>query len=194
MMSPLRALFVPALLTLSLSVLAGDMSSTRYGHRAYGEAPPETLVTAGIYRQERAVKLRAPAAKAFQTMVADAGKDKVRLTPISGFRPISYQEGLWKRAIKRYGSEKAAARWVAPPGHSEHATGWTLDIGDLDHPETDVTPAFETTPAYAWLQKQAVTYGFELSFPKNNAQGVSNEPWHWRYVGIPEARRLFHPE
>ena len=24
------------------------------------------------------------------------------------------------------------------------------------------------------------SFGFEMSFPKNNSQGLGFEPWHWR--------------
>jgi len=34
-----------------------------------------------------------------------------------------------------------------------------------------------------WLIANATHYGFELSFPQGNAQGVTWEPWHWRWVG-----------
>ena len=38
---------------------------------------------------------------------------------------------------------------------------------------------FENTNAYKWLTSHAQDFGFELSFPPNNLQGVSYEPWHW---------------
>jgi D-alanyl-D-alanine carboxypeptidase len=82
---------------------------------------------------------------------------------------------------------------VAPPGHSEHHTGWALDLGDADAPETDVEPSFEKTKAFSWMTENASRFDFELSFPRDNVQGVSHEPWHWRFVGSPEARRAFHP-
>ena len=34
-------------------------------------------------------------------------------------------------------------------------------------------------------------YGFEQSFPYGNKQGVSFEPWHWRYVGSERAGEVF---
>ena len=35
-----------------------------------------------------------------------------------------------------------------------------------------------------------ILFRFELSFPKNNKQGLSYEPWHWRYVGVETAKEL----
>jgi LAS superfamily LD-carboxypeptidase LdcB len=179
---------------LTAVLLLGGTPATRFGHRAYREAPRAVLSNAGPYRATgRTVQLRREAAEAWRRMVAAAAKDGIGLVPISGFRPVSYQEGLYRRATKRYGSAQAAARWVAPPGHSEHHTGWTLDVGDRDRPDADVEQSFATTPAHTWLAAHAAVWGFELSFPKDNPQGVSYEPWHWRYIGSEEARRLFHP-
>jgi D-alanyl-D-alanine carboxypeptidase len=135
--------------------------------------------------------MRHAAAKAFQGMAAAARKAGVEIVPISGFRPVSYQKSLFERAKKRYGSEAQAARWVAPPGYSEHATGFTLDLGDGAAPDADVDVSFEKTKAYAWLLKNAAEHGFELSFPRDNAQGVNFEPWHWRWTAGDQARRVF---
>lgn len=182
-------------LAFLLALLArGGWAAEMFGHRAYAEGPVETLADAGRYRDTgRMVRLRQPAAEAFLKMVDVAKREGVNLVPISGFRPVSYQKQLFDRAVKRYGSEQKAARWVAPPGYSEHATGWTLDIGDATDRGADVDPKFKTTSAGRWLSRHAARYGFELSFPPQNPQGVNHEPWHWRFVGTDEARATFHP-
>jgi len=38
----------------------------------------------------------------------------------SGYRPPWYQKRLWDAAVKKYGSEQAASKWVARPGTSRH--------------------------------------------------------------------------
>lgn len=38
----------------------------------------------------------------------------------SGYRPAWYQKRLWDEAVKKYGSEQAASKWVARPGRSNH--------------------------------------------------------------------------
>jgi D-alanyl-D-alanine carboxypeptidase len=174
--------------------LSAAPQGTLYGHFPYDEAPAAALAEAGKYRATgRVVQMRAEAAEAFRAMVTAADADGVHIVPISGFRSKAYQEGLWTRAIARRGSEKGAAKWVAPPGHSEHHTGWALDLGDGDAPKTDIETSFDKTKASDWLKANAVRFHFELSFPRDNPQGVSYEPWHWRYVGNDDARRLFHP-
>lgn len=183
------ALWGPAL--FAVAVAAAD----QFGHRPYPVAPARELVSVGTYRATgRVVRLRQPAAAAFQDMVRAARGEGLSLIPISGHRTLAYQRGLFQRAIRRYGSEAKAARWVAPPGHSEHHTGWTLDLGDGDRPATDIETAFEKTPVFSWLEKNAAAHGFELSFPKGNPQGVNYEPWHWRFVGDAAARGAFHPD
>jgi len=184
----LPLLFLPTL-------LFSGSPADRYGHHPYEEAPAASLASAGRYRKSgRVVQMRREAAEAFRAMAAAASSDGIRLIPISGFRSVAYQEGLWKKAVARRGSEEAAAKWVAPPGHSEHHAGWSLDLGDEEAPATDVDPSFETTKAFTWLQANASRFHFELSFPKNNPQGVSYEPWHWRFIGTVDARRTLHPD
>jgi hypothetical protein len=41
-------------------------------------------------------------------------------TVFSGYRPPWYQKRLFDAAVKKYGSEAAARKWVAPPGKSRH--------------------------------------------------------------------------
>jgi D-alanyl-D-alanine carboxypeptidase len=124
-------------------------------------------------------------------MARSANAMGVSLMPISGFRTVEAQTALFNRQIERKGSKEAAARWSAPPGYSEHHTGYVLDIADKLHPESDLQMSFQETPAYQWLMTNASQFGFELSFPSNNFQGVSFEPWHWRYVGSSRAIQVF---
>jgi len=80
----------------------------------------------------------------------------------------------------------------APPGHSEHHTGYAVDIGDGNNPSTNLQESFENTAAYRWLEANASRYSFELSFPRDNLQGISYEPWHWRFVGDRHSLETFY--
>ncbi len=192
-MAALLKRLVPAVLGVLLACGAAAQSEPPecYGHHPYAEADPAELGAAGNYRDTgRTVRLLAPAAQAFQEMQKAAATQGVRLVPISGFRRRAYQAGLFRRAVERYGSEQAAARWVAPPGCSEHHTGRALDLGDETRPDCDVELCFQKTPAYRWMQANAERFGFELSFPAGS-EPPAFEPWHWRYVGDAVGRRLF---
>lgn len=160
-----------------------QMPSTLYGHQAQTEATEAELAAVGHYRESgRMVKLLKPAAAAFQKMQQAARREGVELVPISGYRSRAYQQGLFQRAVRKYGSEEAAARWVAPPGYSHHQTGLALDIGDGKRARCDVQGCFRETPAYAWLVKNAAGYGFILFFT-GQKPGELDEPWHWHYEG-----------
>ncbi len=170
------------------------LPQARYGHLPYAEALPERLVSIGTYGEgeyKRTEYLDQDAAAALGQLVAAAKVDGVNIIPISGFRTIAQQEKLFERQIQRQGSEAAAATLSAPPGYSEHHTGYALDIGDGTRPKTDVKFEFEDTSAYQWMVANAKRYGFELSYPRNNVQGVSFEPWHWRFVNSTQASAFF---
>ena len=84
-----------------------------------------------------------------------------------------------------------SSRVSAPPGFSEHSTGYAVDLGDGRNPATNLSPSFDTTAAFHWLRANANRFHFALSFPEGNRQGVSYEPWHWRFEGTAEALRTF---
>lgn len=127
---------------------------------------------------------------AFVRMATAAADDGVRLLIISAYRDYAFQAALFADAERRYGAGQGS-RWVAPPGHSEHHTGYAFDFADAYFPETDDEPSFVTTPAAQWLTQHAPAFGFTLSFPENNPQGVGYEPWHWRFAGTESASALF---
>jgi D-alanyl-D-alanine carboxypeptidase len=163
---------------------------TLLGHRRYEEADPETLVPVAA---DSSILLKESAAAAFVDMQADAARVGIGLAPLSGFRTLEDQRYLFfeiKAERGQNASERAEVS--APPGHSEHHTGYAIDIGDPDYPGTHLSVSFEETPAFAWLEQNAAFYGFELSFTKNNPQGVTYEPWHWRYVGDQDSLETFY--
>ena len=159
------------------------------GHFPYGEAPADQLVEVAPGQ-----RLHRDAALALQQLLAAAAADGVELVLLSAFRPVALQRDVFF-SVKSERNQDALerARVSAPPGYSEHSTGYAVDLGDAAAPATNLAESFETTAAYAWLQAHARRYHFTLSFPRGNVQGVSYEPWHWRYEGSAEALKLFEP-
>ena len=185
---------IPLDLSVRSSPAMAAKGTTQYGHFPYAEAEPGRLVEVGKFVRDtytRSEALDFDASQAFQRMKDVAEAEGVFMMPISGFRNISDQQELFSRQIQRRGSEREAARYSAPPRHSEHHTGYALDITDARRSDVDLKVAFEETEVYRWLLTRAGRFEFEKSFPANNAQGVSYEPWHWRYVGSPQARAAF---
>ena len=165
-------------------------SETLLGHFAYSEAPPQELQPIVA---DGSIKLSEAAAEQFQAMVAAARASGVVLVPISGFRSAQTQENLFfdiKAARGQVATKRAAVS--APPGYSEHHTGYAVDIGDGAVPATNLNTTFENTRAFNWLSANAARFSFEMSFPKDNPQGVSYEPWHWRFVGDRHSLETFY--
>ncbi len=160
------------------------------GHLPYEEAPESelTAITA-----DGTIRMRKTAATKFQQMQSAAKAEGVILTAISGFRTAEAQNQLFF-GVKEQRVQNATKRAEvsAPPGYSEHHTGYAVDIGDGTAPSTNVNPEFENTAAFRWLEKNAPRYSFELSFPRNNPQGISYEPWHWRFVGDRDSLETFY--
>jgi D-alanyl-D-alanine carboxypeptidase len=159
------------------------------GHFPYPEAPAASLTAIGP-----GLSLRREAAEALGQMQRAAAADGVELRVLSAFRDRALQNQLFFDVkADRNQDARTRARVSAPPGFSEHSTGYAVDLGDGRLPATDLSESFEGTEAFRWLAANANRYHFTLSFPRANRQGVSYEPWHWRYEGSTEALRLFEP-
>jgi hypothetical protein len=95
--------------------------------------------------------------KALRQAATDAADDGVEVYVTSGWRSPEYQNLLLREAVSKYGSEDAAARWVATAATSPHVSGDAVDIWHSD--------------ATAWLSKHGAEYGL--------CQIYRNEPWHY---------------
>jgi D-alanyl-D-alanine carboxypeptidase len=139
------------------------------------------------------LKLRAITAEKYQQMVDAARRDGVNLVLISGFRSIEEQQYLFFQVKEQRGQDTTKRAEVsAPPRHSEHHTGYAIDVGDGNSPGTNLSQSFEKTAAFRWLQNNAARFSFELSFPRDNPQGIAYEPWHWRFVGDQDSLETFY--
>ncbi|ABM72031.1 putative carboxypeptidase [Prochlorococcus marinus str. MIT 9515] len=156
------------------------------GHLPYKEISKEKLVVI-----EPNIEVHIDMSESLLKMKNDAMKDGIYLVFLSGYRSINLQKDIFY-SLKSMRNQIAAerARVSAPPGYSEHSTGFAIDIGDADKRETDFEVEFENTNAFRWLKNNAAKYHFKLSFNKNN-KNVDYEPWHWRYEGSIEALKVF---
>jgi D-alanyl-D-alanine carboxypeptidase len=176
--------------TVAVTSAPSSQPDQLLGHLAYSEAPLDELQPIS---PDGRIQLRRAAAEAYLKMVAAAAAAGVHLVPISGFRSKAEQNDLFFRVKEERNQDVSKRAEVsAPPGHSEHHTGYAIDIGDLDQPNTNLSQSFEDTQAFQWLSEHAAQYSFELSFKHNNPQGVSYEPWHWRFVGDQNSLETFY--
>ena len=165
-------------------------NGTVLGHFPYSEAPESEL--APITGDSR-IRMRKSAAVKFQAMVEAARSAGVNLVPLSGFRSVQEQKQLFFGVgAQRNQTPAERAALSAPPNHSEHHTGYAVDVGDGTVPATNLQANFDNTKTYQWLQANAAKFSFEISFPQDNVQGVSYEPWHWRFVGDTDSLETFY--
>ena len=156
------------------------------GHLPYNEIPSKKLVSI-----EPNIEVHIDMRDSLLNMREEAKKDGIYLVFLSGYRSIKLQNNIFY-SLKSIRNQEAAerARVSAPPGYSEHSTGFAIDIGDATQRGTDFETEFENTDAFRWLKKNAAKFHFKLSFNKNNKY-IDYEPWHWRYEGSIEALKVF---
>ncbi|MEO1592094.1 MAG: M15 family metallopeptidase, partial [Cyanobacteria bacterium J06632_22] len=163
--------------------------ATLLGHRKYDEIATSDLVP---LQANRGILMHPNAATQVDAMITAARSAGVQLGVASGFRSWEAQRALFFDVKAERGQTTSKRAEVsAPPGYSEHHTGYAVDF--IDHtadPKDHLEEPFEDTAAFAWLLENASRYGFEMSFPKDNPD-ISYEPWHWRYVGDAESLEIF---
>ncbi|MBQ8604523.1 MAG: M15 family metallopeptidase [Oscillospiraceae bacterium] len=137
-----------------------------------------------------------------EAMLNDAAAAGYPMYLVSTYRTIEYQRGLYNRKVNQYinsgytqsAAETEAAKWVAPPGTSEHNLGLVADIVSSTwyNENNDLTQEFENTAHFAWLYEHCAEYGFILRYPKGKEgiTGIAYEPWHYRYVGREVAKYI----
>jgi len=100
---------------------------------------------------------------AMQDAADDAIADGFEFVVTSGWRSERYQQELFDQAVRDYGSDEEARKWVAPADISSHVTGHAVDIGFTD--------------ANSWLSQHGADYGL--------CQTYANEMWHFELATTP---------
>ena len=133
-------------------------------------------------------KLRKEAKIKFEEMASDMAKDNLKIYAGSTYRSFTYQKGLYDRYVKKDGFA-AAETYSARSGYSEHQLGLAVDIvnGKWDYLN-------EKDKEYDYLIKNSYKYGFILRYPRGSEYitGYMFEDWHFRYLGIELATKVFN--
>lgn len=138
--------------------------------------------------------------EAWVEMKEAAFEDGHELFFASGYRSVEEQEVNFKNTYQEHltdglSEEEALEEtktYLTEPGHSEHHTGLALDI--VDGPwivaGRGLEQSYETQESYDWLIDNMSDYGFILRYPegKENITQIAYEPWHFRYVGVENAK------
>lgn len=133
-------------------------------------------------------KLRKEAQIKFEEMASDMAKENLKIYAGSTYRSYTYQNGLYDRYVKKDGFA-AAETYSARSGYSEHQLGLAVDIvnGKWDY-------LSENDKEYDYLVKNSYKYGFILRYPRGSeyVTGYMFEDWHFRYLGIELATKVFN--
>lgn len=124
------------------------------------------------------------AEEAFNKMAQEASEDGLFLYICSGYRSYADQQYQYNIYANERGIQ-AADEVSARPGHSEHQTGLSIDVNSTEF-------SFEDTEEAKWLAEHCTEYGFIIRFPKGKEEytGFEYEPWHIRYLGIEDAKKV----
>ena len=125
--------------------------------------PKKTWPTTPSYDESSVDGLTQPLRSRLLKAMAAAKRAGVVITITSGRRSAAKQQKLLDEAIEKYGSYKAATRWVLPPEYSAHVKGKAVDIG----------PA----AGQRWLNANGWRYGV--------CRRYDNEPWHFEALTTP---------
>lgn len=133
--------------------------------------------------------LRREAAENLGRLVVAAATDGEELTVASAYRSYADQSASYARLVSVYG--RSADKTSAPPGHSQHQLGTAVDFTNADV-HYKVGRNFGRTSASRWLLDHAPDHGFVLAYPygREKKTGYAWEPWHYRYIGVANARKM----
>jgi hypothetical protein len=104
--------------------------------------------------------MQQPAAMAVKAAFAAARDAGLHPAIRSAWRSAEYQQVLFDRAVRTYGSETEAARWVLSPNRSAHVKGYAVDV--------------QPRSAATWLEAHGARYGLCRTY--------DNEWWHFEYL------------
>lgn len=118
---------------------------------------------------------------------AQGGSKSVNV--VAGYRTEEFQQHLFDQSVERNGLEHAK-KYVAQPGGSEHHTGYAVDFSVL-HSDGS-SEEYDGSGEYAWINENCHDYGYIVRYEtgKEELTGIWDEPWHFRYLGIPHATKV----
>lgn len=147
-------------------------------------------------------KLDEKAAEHAIDLLAAAKEAGYNMQLCSAYRTVEKSAELYQRQINKFlnlgysqkDAETEAAKWVAPPGTSEHHTGLSMDLVSSDYwgYYSDLEHDYDKFDSFAWMYEHCAEYGFILRYPKDKQDitGITYEPWHYRYVGVDAAKYI----
>ena len=173
--------------------LESDDSINRYisqTHMISESYVPADLRAVKVHSAETK-KLREEAAGKLEEMCQAAIDDRIYLKLVDGYRSYQQQADLFSYYTQIRGSYYASVV-DDHPGASEHQLGLAADIGCWNG-ACELAYCFTQYPNYTWLRENSWKYGYIERYPegKQSITGIVYSPWHYRYVGLEEAQKIY---
>jgi len=112
----------------------------------------------------------------------------------STYRSVERQKELWAEFEETYG-RAYCEKYVAVPGYSEHHTGLAIDVCLIKDGRVidDNDEMIAEVEIFSKIHTLLSDYGFILRYMKGKEDitEYSYEPWHFRYVGIKVAKKIY---
>jgi LAS superfamily LD-carboxypeptidase LdcB len=134
------------------------------------------------------IKMQKNAKEAFEKLCKDAKDQGYIIKGSSGYRSYETQKQIYNSYL-RSDTLANVDTYSARAGHSEHQTGYAIDVTNNKLSYDD----FGATSEYQWAKINIHKYGFIIRYTKDNQYitGYKDEPWHLRYVGIDVATYIY---
>ncbi|MCL1903449.1 MAG: M15 family metallopeptidase [Oscillospiraceae bacterium] len=128
-------------------------------------------------------------------MIMAARNDGLILSPVSAYRSVERQAENFENSFnnERYLGRSAEDAFyytiarIAAPYTSEHNAGLAIDFNIAEE-------TFDATAEFRWLRDNAHKFGFIMRYPEatSDITGIIYEPWHYRFVGLYHAERIYN--
>jgi len=171
------------------NIKKGDLILINANH-SYQESHENILKSVNSINNE--ILLECHVVDSLNKAIKDIGDNWNNIVAVSGYRPKQEQIDIFNDSLKENG-EKFTYQYVALPGHSEHQSGKAIDLGILKDNIDFIRPDFPYEGICETFRTNAYKYGFIERYQKDKEKitGISHEPWHFRYIGIPHAKYIF---
>jgi D-alanyl-D-alanine carboxypeptidase len=143
-----------------------------------------SVTESGLRGTSRSVSMHPEAAQALGRMAdaaRTAGAGAIGVN--NAYRSYHLQQSTYSSIVRADGAEDADAK-SARPGHSEHQTGFAVDVVACSSGCGGIS-GFGGTSQSEWVAEHSWEHGFIVRYERGatGTTGYIPEPWHLRYIG-----------
>jgi zinc D-Ala-D-Ala dipeptidase/carboxypeptidase len=171
------------------AIYSGQLILVNRNHPFRSPTIKTTKVSASEFKtfQNRIIELEQTCNNQLSSWIR-AGGGQGKIIAVSGIRSEQEQYDLYNNSVRENGVE-FTQKYVAKSKESEHHTGLAIDLAEDTERIDFICPSFPDKGVCGDMKKLSASYGFILRYQedKESVTGISSEPWHFRFVGIPHA-------